>query len=208
MKKKMILLFGALVSLALGGCDARHCAEFPKEFQWLYFPYSHGQQLAFVGDAGDTVSFSVAEVSLSSPYDIAYNVKEMCAPTMLVLVQGEIDSISFNLHYSVFNSRTREYSGDWTPADNLPYHFEPFIVFKELDWPYEYVYQYVTVFNGNVIDTFSAIPPMTSLHDTLCFIWRHDGYRLGPILDTLVVVKNRGLVSFSSRAGQKYELTE
>lgn len=200
MKNKTLLII-LMASIALGGCY-RHCIEFPKEFQQHYFPYSQGQMLTFASSIGDTATLNVSDLTMSKSYKIYWKVKEDCMPTLNVNMQGHVDDIRFELRFMVNYWGQNVYDGeDGTPVNN-----EPSMWLLSLKYPVlgtKYDCSYFLINTGVLSNT------MSNPLDTLSFVCKntHNEYNPKP-LDTLVIVKGKGLVGFRSFNGQKYELVE
>ena len=192
MKKTSFLIILA-ASIALSSCY-RHCAEFPKEFQQHYFPYSPGQVLTFANSMGDTVTLNVTDLTQSKPYKIAWNVKESCAPNMIVKMQGNVESVGVEFIFMVFNRGQREYDSE---GGNPTYNelYDILVTFMPNQFNY-------TMYDGERY--YSRIEGML---DSLNFVSIRDQQNSPDrIINTFAVAKDKGLVSFTTTDGQEYKL--
>ena len=198
--KKFFFITIIMAILALSGC-VRHCSEFPAKMQQTYFPYTSGQALTFVSNEGDSLSLNVTRVSLSGPYNLEFGVKEACSPEMTVDMTGDIKHIKHEISFLVRWGTISDYDGMWIPEYNNPYYSRVFvqedtIVEGWASFPYYDFFLINGVYDGAI----------RSLLDTLYFA-NYENYP-DRIIDTLVVVKDRGLAGISTSDGRKYVLTE
>ncbi len=200
--KKIFFITVIMATLALSGC-LRHCEGFPPQMQQTYFPYTSGQALTFVSNEGDSLSLNVTSVSMDGPYNIGFGVKTTCGPALYVKLEGKINHTNHELKIELFyrGMRENDYDGMWIPEYNNPYY--PYVYVQKdtivegwAGFPY-YWYSLINGVDGGAI---------RSLLDTLYFAY-YENYP-GHTIDTLVVVKDRGLAGFSTSDGRKYVLTE
>lgn len=197
--KKVLYLIAVQVLLTFGSCT-RHCAGFSNEMRLQYFPYSKGQELAFINDARDTLLFHVTNVRNDGPYNLAWNVKEDCMPTMRVDMAANINAVDVSAAF-IFIAVYADGEGDednWMPTDKGTWYM-PFVHSKVSGGSTDAHYHFL---EGEGINEF-----LCSLMDTLHFSC-DTNYYSEPHLDSLVVVRNKGLTSFSSPDGQKYQLID
>ena len=193
--KNAVILLAAATSLVFGSCVRERCSEFPLEIQQSYFPYSDGQMQTFIGDEGDTIALNVSATSRSSAYNIYGTVKETCEPNMRVEMRGKVDGIGIIMAYYIY---THRYQGDPIGGPK-PYNF---IVRVESSDP-EISDSYYGFF-GEDITSDKTNNLLWPFPDTLYLT----SIRPNPILDSLIVVKNRGLVGFCLTDRQKYVLSD
>ena len=193
--KKIFFITVIMATLALSGC-LRHCEGFPPQMQQTYFPYTSGQALTFVSNEGDSLSLNVTSVSMDGPYNIGFGVKETCGPYLYVKLEGKINHTNHELNIVLFYEGLSEndYDVRWIPTYNNPY------------------YSQVSIWAGGTNFLLSYIDGgmdgwIRSLHDTICYA-NVDGKYTESTIDTLMVVKDRGLAGFSTSDGRKYVLTE
>lgn len=193
--KKLFFITVIMATLALSGC-LRHCEGFPPQMQQTYFPYTSGQALTFVSNEGDSLSLNVTSVSMDGPYNIGFGVKETCGPYLNVKLEGKINHTNHELNIELFYEGLSEndYDVRWIPTYNNPY------------------YSQVSIWAGGTNFSLSYIDGgmdgwIRSLHDTICYA-NVDGKYTESTIDTLMVVKDRGLAGFSTSDGRKYVLTE
>ena len=193
--KKIFFITVIMANLALSGC-LRHCEGFPPQMQQTYFPYTSGQALTFVSNEGDSLSLNVTSVSMDGPYNIGFGVKETCGPYLYVKLEGKINHTNHELNIELFYEGLSEndYDVRWIPTYNNPY------------------YSQVSIWAGGTNFSLSYIDGgmdgwIRSLHDTICYA-NVDGKYTKSTIDTLVVVKDRGLAGISTSDGRKYVLTE
>ena len=197
--KKLFFITVIMATLALSGC-LRHCEGFPPQMQQTYFPYTSGQALTFVSNEGDSLSLNVTSVSMDGPYNIGFGVKETCGPYLNVKLEGKINHTNHELNIDLFyeGQRENDYDVTWTPTYNKPYYSQVTI------WAggNSYCLAYLSYIDGRM-----EMNRIRSLHDTICYA-NVDGKYTESTIDTLVVVKDRGLAGFSTSDGRKYVLTE
>ena len=193
--KKIFFITVIMATLALSGC-LRHCEGFPPQMQQTYFPYTSGQALTFVSNEGDSLSLNVTSVSMDGPYNIGFGVKETCGPALYVKLEGKINHTNHELNIELFYEGLSEndYDVRWIPTYNNPY------------------YSQVSIWAGGTNFSLSYIDGgmdgwIRSLHDTICYA-NVDGKYTESTIDTLMVVKDRGLAGISTSDGRKYVLTE
>ena len=193
--KKIFFITVIMANLALSGC-LRHCEGFPPQMQQTYFPYTSGQALTFVSNEGDSLSLNVTSVSMDGPYNIGFGVKETCGPYLYVKLEGKINHTNHELNIELFYEGLSEndYDVRWIPTYNNPY------------------YSQVSIWAGGTNFSLSYIDGgmdgwIRSLHDTICYA-NVDGKYTESTIDTLMVVKDRGLAGISTSDGRKYVLTE
>ena len=193
--KKIFFITVIMATLALSGC-LRHCEGFPPQMQQTYFPYTSGQALTFVSNEGDSLSLNVTDVSMDGPYNIGFGVKTTCGPALYVKLEGKINHTNHELNIELFYEGLSEndYDVRWIPTYNNPY------------------YSQVSIWAGGTNFSLSYIDGgmdgwIRSLHDTICYA-NVDGKYTESTIDTLMVVKDRGLAGFSTSDGRKYVLTE
>ena len=193
--KNAVIFLAVAASLVLGSCVRERCSEFPLEIQQSYFPYSDGQMMAFIGGEGDTIVLNVSATSRSSAYNIYGTVKQTCENNMRVEMRGKVDSIGIIMAYYIY---THRYQGDPIGGPK-PYNL---IVRVESSDP-EISDSYYGFF-GEDITSDKTNNLLWPFPDTLYLT----SIRPNPILDSLIVVKDRGLVSFRLANGQKYQLAD
>jgi hypothetical protein len=197
--KKLFFITVIMATLALSGC-LRHCEGFPPQMQQTYFPYTSGQALTFVSNEGDSLSLNVTSVSMDGPYNIGFGVKETCGPYLYVKLEGKINHTNHELNIDLFyeGQRENDYDVTWTPTYNKPYYSQVTI------WAggNSYCLAYLSYIDGRM-----EMNRIRSLHDTICYA-NVDGKYTESTIDTLMVVKDRGLAGFSTSDGRKYVLTE
>jgi hypothetical protein len=197
--KKIFFITVIMATLALSGC-LRHCEGFPPQMQQTYFPYTSGQALTFVSNEGDSLSLNVTSVSMDGPYNIGFGVKETCGPYLYVKLEGKINHTNHELNIELFyeGQRENDYDVTWTPTYNKPYYSQVTI------WAggNSYCLAYLSYIDGRM-----EMDRIRSLHDTICYA-NVDGKYTESTIDTLMVVKDRGLAGFSTSDGRKYVLTE
>ena len=193
--KKIFFITVIMANLALSGC-LRHCEGFPPQMQQTYFPYTSGQALTFVSNEGDSLSLNVTSVSMDGPYNIGFGVKETCGPYLYVKLEGKINHTNHELNIELFYEGLSEndYDVRWIPTYNNPY------------------YSQVSIWAGGTNFSLSYIDGgmdgwIRSLHDTICYA-NVDGKYTESTIDTLMVVKDRGLAGIRTSDGRKYVLTE
>ena len=200
--KKVLFLIAVQVLLTLGSCT-RHCAGFSDEMRLQYFPYSKGQELAFVNNVRDTLLFQVTDVSVAGPYNLAWNVKEDCAPEMRVKVAANINGVDWSVTFMFIASYADDLGDEsnWVPTDMGTGYMS--VVYSEVSNDFrsnDYLCHETT---GGLL---------RSLMDTLHFSCdsHYPDHYTDPHLDSLVVVRNKGLISFSFSLpdGQKYLLSD
>lgn len=198
--KKIFFITVIMANLALSGC-LRHCEGFPPQMQQTYFPYTSGQALTFVSNEGDSLSLNVTSVSMDGPYNIGFGVKETCGPYLYVKLEGKINHTNHELNIELFHERQREndYDVRWIPTYNKPYYSQVSIWAGGNSY---YCLAYLSYIDGRM-----EMYRIRSLHDTLCYA-NVDGEYTKSTIDTLMVVKDRGLAGFSTSDGRKYVLTE
>lgn len=169
--------------------------------QQTYFPYTSGQALTFVSNEGDSLSLNVTSVSMDGPYNIGFGVKETCGPYLYVKLEGKINHTNHELNIELFHERQREndYDVRWIPTYNKPYYSQVSIWAGGNSY---YCLAYLSYIDGRM-----EMYRIRSLHDTLCYA-NVDGEYTKSTIDTLMVVKDRGLAGFSTSDGRKYVLTE
>ena len=197
--KNLLFITVIIATLALSGC-LRHCEGFPPQMQQTYFPYTSGQALTFVSNEGDSLSLNVTSVSMDGPYNIGFGVKETCGPYLYVKLEGKINHTNHELNIELFyeGQRENDYDVTWTPTYNKPYYSQVTI------WAggNSYCLAYLSYIDGRM-----EMNRIRSLHDTICYA-NVDGKYTKSTIDTLVVVKDRGLAGISTSDGRKYVLTE
>ena len=197
--KKIFFITVIMATLALSGC-LRHCEGFPTQMQQTYFPYTSGQALTFVSNEGDSLSLNVTSVSMDGPYNIGFGVKETCGPYLYVKLEGKINHTNHELNIELFyeGQRENDYDVTWTPTYNKPYYSQVTI------WAggNSYCLAYLSYIDGRM-----EMDRIRSLHDTICYA-NVDGKYTESTIDTLMVVKDRGLAGISTSDGRKYVLTE
>ena len=193
--KKILFITVIMATLALSGC-LRHCEGFPPQMQQTYFPYTSGQALTFVSNEGDSLSLNVTDVSMDGPHNIGFGAKETCSQTLYVKLEGKINHTNHELNIVLFYEGLSEndYDVRWIPTYNNPY------------------YSQVSIWAGGTNFSLSYIDGgmdgwIRSLHDTICYA-NVDGKYTESTIDTLMVVKDRGLAGISTSDGRKYVLTE
>ena len=204
--KKLFFLFGVLTFMALGGCGARHCSEFPESMHQLYLPYSEGQVVPFIGEEGDTVLFKVAEVYQTGSYSIPWNAKEECDCRIQVLLEATKDNVSCYIRIvlqALFAASVDQHDvNSWMPSEENRYY--AYVEVGGRDWYSEY-----WLSASDTVDSRLSRSYLCSPLDTMSFL-AFDPHSYNPehSIDTLVMVKNRGLVSFrvNDFDGQKYKL--
>ena len=124
-------------------------------------------------------------------------------PALYVKLEGKINHTNHELKIELFyrGMRENDYDGMWIPEYNNRYY--PYVYVQKdtivegwAGFPY-YWYSLINGVDGGAI---------CSLLDTLYFAY-YENYP-GHTIDTLVVVKDRGLAGFSTSDGRKYVLTE
>ncbi len=194
--KKLFFITIITATLALSGC-VRHCIGFPNDMLRLYFPYSTGQTITFVDDSRDTVSINVTDMTLSRPYTLEWNVKEECTPTSNIKMSGIMDKNEFELNFNIIlHSPTEQNDEDWTTNSSIM--FTMYTYFNSPSAHNAYTF----------LDTTALFPSanIRGLYDSIILIGSTT--TLESNIDTLVMVKNKGLAGFSTSDGRKYVLTE
>ena len=191
--KNAVIFLAVAASLVLGSCVRERCSEFPLEIQQSYFPYSDEQVLVFASCEGDTIALNVTEISRSSAYNIYGTVKETCGPNLTVMMEGKVDSIDISIFYYI---STHRYQGDCIDGPN-PYHFLVSYDVSEIEEEH-FVFQDEDSTSNSFTNMIWPFP------DTLFLT----SISSNPFLDSLIVVKNKGLASFWLTDGQKYLLSD
>ena len=194
--KKLFFITILIATLVLSGCT-RHCIGFPNDMLRLYFPYSTGQAITFIDDSRDTVSVNVTDMTLSRPYSLVWNVKEECSPTSNIKMSGMMDNNEFELHFNIFlRSPIEQEDDDW--ATNSSIMFTMYTYFNSPMAHNAYTF----------LDTTALFPSadIRGLYDSIILIGSTNS--LESNIDTLVIVKNKGLDSFTTSDGRKYVLAD
>ena len=184
MQKVTIII---IVLLTITGCKKTHCPEYPATLN--YFPYSVGQELKFVDSQQNIQSFTIEHKNNSKAESFAWNCKCACGAHSISYTNENQDSLS--LQFKVFidggyGSDVTAHSINVGCSFQYSYeysdHLEKRIDFEK-EVSYNEIYKYVN-------DTMS--------------IEKEDGY----IVKKAVIVKGKGLVSYTTIDGEEWKLVE
>ncbi len=220
--KKLFILIAVLATMSVAGCY-RHCAGFDKEFIQHYFPYTPGQGLTFASSTGETIPLVVSNISFTPhPYYLDFWVKQDCYQNLEVTITDTSRNHDFNLNFHVMTFFYADVI-DQTPGPNKPYLFHnwfssPFaaMVYYHFGPDQYYIDRYG---NGEswYYDSIGYSNRLCRYMDTLCFIpgiydIDDNNRRLEEgckyVIDTFVVVIDKGLVRFVTHDGCRYELVD
>ncbi|MBR1833958.1 MAG: hypothetical protein IJ785_00380 [Bacteroidales bacterium] len=225
--KKLFILIAVLATMSVAGCYREHCAGFDKEFQQYYFPYTHGQHLTFASSTGETILLVVSKISLSSPFNVGFLSTDFCHQSMSITITDTAsnhDNHDFILDFSVTSFFPADVINK-TPSPNKFYLFDYGMSFHSPREPtvnyhfgpdQYYIDQYG---NGESwhFDSLSYRDRLCRYMDTICFT--PDSYDIDDnnrrleegckyVIDTFVVVKDKGVARFVTHDGQRYELVD
>ena len=215
--KKLFILIAVLATMSVAGCY-KHCAGFDKEFIQHYFPYTPGQGLTFASSTGETIPLVVSKISYPPhPYDIGFGVKEDCTQILEVIITDTASKHDFDLNFVIGNYGTADMINR-APSLNNPYHF---FVVKFTNSSAIRDYYHIDPPDSNYID-FAIQNNISAYENSLCSyidtinftirgnndIRRSEEVGCKYVIDTFVVVKDKGLARFVTHDGCRYELVD
>jgi len=183
MKKTSVIIIG-LLSIFLMGCKT-HCPEFPANLN--YFPYHSGQELKFVNTQGVVRNFTIVNKENSKSESLEWNCKCICEAYSSFKTNENQDSLSIRETYLRF------------------YDGEKYVSFLEIGFGFHHSYLYGESLTKR-LDLEKPAPYneiYKYLQDTI--VIENDNNQL---VKKIVVVKGKGLVSYTTADGEEWNLVE
>jgi len=181
MKKTGIII--VLMSIFCIGCKT-HCPKFPANLN--YFPYHNGQELKFTNSQHNIQNFIISSKNDSKAYSFAWNCKCECVAGTEFYTSKNQDSLSIKEAFLRFCG------GEYTSSIDIGFYF-----------------QYRNLYDGyltKVLDIEKPVPYneiYKYLEDTI--IIENDNNK---IVKKVIVVKDKGLVSYTTTDGEEWNLVE
>lgn len=175
-----------MLSILCIGCKRTHCPAFPADLN--YFPYYKGQEIKFVNSHNDIHCFTIANKEDSKPEDFAWNCKCYC--NVYTAFSTELNQDSLGLEYTIrvgglMEARDIDLECRFHKKDSNDYNAE--YLLKNImfggNFPYEEISKYL---------------------DDMIILEKEDN----TIVKKIVLIKNRGIVSYTTADGKEWRLIE
>ena len=183
MKKISVTIVTALLLFCVG-CKT-HCPEFPAELN--YFPYYEGQELKFINSQNDIRNFVISNKENTKSYSFGNNCKCVCDAFSSFRTSENQDSISLNCNINIVGGRYN---------DVIASHME-------ISCYFQYSYYYSDYLSREL----PAGKPYEELYDYLEDIITIEKEN-NKIVNKIVIVKGKGLVSYTTVDGEEWKLVE
>ncbi|MDR2972438.1 MAG: hypothetical protein LBU83_11005 [Bacteroidales bacterium] len=184
--KKISTITIILLSIFCIGCKKIHCPAFPADLN--YFPYSKGQELKFINSHNSVSNFVISNRENSKAYSLEWNCKCVCEASSGFNTNQTQDSLtlSCNLYFGGGRYDATTYSIFLTCNFQYSFHFSDELskrVLLEQETPYNELSKHLS-------DTIS--------------IENEDN----KIVNKVVIVKGKGLVSYTTADGEEWKLVK
>ena len=180
--KKLHVIIIVLLSIFCIGCKKKDCPAFPDNLN--YFPYYQGKELKFSNSKNDICSFLIAETFNSKAEKFEWNCKCSCEASSAFHTNQNQDSLKIDCSLTILGN----------DASSV-----------ELRCWFGYSYIYSDSF-GKVLSSGQKIPykELTKhLSDTISIENKNN-----KLVRKIVIIKNKGLVSYSTADGEEWKLVE
>jgi len=161
------------------GCR-KHCHEFPANLN--YFPYQNGQELKFTNSQYNFKNFIIASKKNTKAYSFAWNCKCECDIFSRFSINENQDSLSIKEAFLRLGG-----GGEYISSIYIDFQFQYDYLTKELDVgklvPYDEIYKYID--------------------DTIVIENENN-----QIVKKIVIVKGKGLISYTTADGEEWKLVE
>jgi len=181
MKKVSIII---IVLFSISGCNKIYCPKFPTNIN--YFPYYEEQELRFMNTQDVIRSFIITNKEDSKSESFAWNCDCACEISSNFSTNENQDSLGIRVAY------LRLYDGEYVSSINIGFNFQYSCLYGEylekkivLDSPvlyneiYKYLEEIITIENEQ-----------------------------NQLVKKLVIIKGKGLVSYTTADGEEWKLVE
>jgi len=171
-----------LLSVFCVGCKKTHCPAFPANLN--YFPYSNGQELHFTNSQNDISSFVISDKKNSKESSYEWNCACECVAHSGFKTNMNQDSLIIDCYLFII--------GNFASS-----------VF--IDCNFTYIYHYSDNLSENLMVE-QQIPYedlAKHLNDTISIEKENS-----KIVKKTVIVKNKGLISYTTADGEEWKLLE
>jgi len=182
MKKVSIIII--LLSVFCMGCKI-HCPEFPANLN--YFPYYEGQELKFTNSQQDIQSFIVSSKNDSKASSFGQNCKCVCHAGSVFRTTENRDSLSLRCGLEISGGRN-----DLSNSVSI-----------SCDLQYSYLYSDYLSTGLNLEKTVPYDELYKYLEDTIIIENENN-----QIVKKIVIVKGKGLISYTTADGEEWKLVE
>jgi len=182
MKKLSLIL--VLLSVSCTSCKKTHCPGFPANLN--YFPYYNGQELKFVNSQQNFQSFTITNKENSKSESFAWNCDCACGIESIFSTNENQDSLGIKAAY------LRLYEGEYVSSLKIGFYFQ-----------YSYLHEEHLVKSIDLENPVSYNEVYKYLQDTI--VIENDNNQL---VKKIVVVKGKGLVSYTTADGEEWKLVE
>jgi hypothetical protein len=180
--KKVSVFFLVLASIFCTGCNKTHCPSFPDNLN--YFPYYQGQKLKFSNSQNDICSFTIARKFNSKSEDLEWNCKCSCEGSSMFRTHQNQDSLKIDCNLIIYG--TDASSVDLNCYFHYSYHYSDYFT-KELWSGQKIPYSDLT----------------KRLSDTISIESKNN-----LLVKKIMIIKDRGLVSYTTSDGEEWILIE
>jgi len=187
MKKHKIILI-VLLLIFCTGCKRTHCPAWPSDL--VYFPYSKNQELIFVNSQLDTQFFKIVRKENAKSESLDWNCHCKCSVFTLFSASSTPDSLNvicdINASGLEYPNTITIHSDYYIQAHNDLYHYKEFlqeVILPDRKISYKEIEKY--------------------LSDTLII-----ENEKNKIINRMVIVKNKGLVSYHTFDGEEWKLID
>jgi len=166
------------------GCKI-YCPEFPANLN--YFPYHEGQELKFTNSQQDIQSFIVSSKNDSKASSFGQNCKCVCHAGSVFRTNENKDSLSIRCGFEILGGRN-----DLSSAVNI-----------SCDVQYSYLYSDYLSTGLNLEKSVPYDELYKYLEDTITMETENN-----KLVKKVVIVKGKGLVSYTTADGEEWKLVE
>ena len=189
--KKISIIIIVLFSVLSIGCKKTHCPAFPADLN--YFPYTKGQVLKFINSQQETHSFIINGAGNSGSWSFEWNCKCECDVSSTFEMLSNPDSVGENYFPSILGF-INIYGEEGDPISEIGMNF----VFSS------YIYN-----SEGLSKTLEIVKPVpltevSKYIDDIIAIENENN----KIITKIVIVKGKGLVSYTTADGEEWKLVE
>ena len=188
MKKINIIIVVLIAILGLGCYKKTHCPEFPANLN--YFPYNDGQELKFINSQHNMRTHTIAQIEKSKDHICKQTDKCQCECTCDTYSEFRTNFNQDSLYmYAIFwiSGEGKENAS----KVNVRYLFSNFFCSDNFE---------KILFEGNIIPRKDILK---YLKDTIVIENENN-----QIVKKIVIVKGKGLISYTTADGEEWKLVE
>jgi len=182
--KKLNLIIGILFTIVCFGCKDTFCPGFPKEIN--YFPYHRNQELTFEDSQQSVCTFRIIGGGNSESWSYKWNCKCECgAESSFQMIPILYTS---DMNYLFVNGTIQIFGGEGAKGITMSLYF------SSSEYLTKRLYEDKKIFQTKINEY---------LEDTISIENNNN-----KLVKKVVIVKNKGLVSYTTADGEEWKLAE